>query len=124
MITQFSSKFIKNNKGCYSLRQVNSLSFIRDKRSVITLEDIVKSELPNQDKIWFIWNKLDFNYEKREECYNQSKKLQKIFASLGGLVFCHSYFDIFFFFGQVGLFTLKEIEIIFNEILKYSKRFS
>lgn len=72
----FTKTYLKKNKGCYTLKQVNNLSFINNK--VITIEDILKSEINISDKLWVLWKIGDFNYNLRLKMYNNSKKLQTI----------------------------------------------
>lgn len=120
MNLEFTKDYILKNKGCYEESQVLQLSFIN--QSVITIEDILNSEIPFKDKIWFIWNKGEFLYDERKECYNQSKELQEVFTrnftSHGGRVFYSSSYDGYSFGGQVGFEDQKRI---IKELLKYSK---
>ena len=51
MKTTFTKTYIRKNKGCYTLKQVNSLSFINNDE--ITINDVLKSEISLSDKIWF-----------------------------------------------------------------------
>jgi hypothetical protein len=55
MKTEFTKTHIRKNKGCYKLKEVNSLSFINNEK--ITIIDIIKSEIKLSDKLWFVkWN--------------------------------------------------------------------
>jgi len=118
MKTTFTPKFIKDNKECYSLLQVNKLSFIKQK--TITLEDIIKSEIPFKDKIWFIWANCSFDWDKRIECYRQSKKIQEIFNKYGWVVDDFIYLSWTSVLGP-GL-PISEQKTILSEVLKYSKK--
>ncbi len=113
MKTTFKPEYIREHKGCYTSEQVDALSFI--KKPIITLEDIINSEIPFKDKIWFLWTQCDFGYDQRMECYDNSKKLQEIFS---GWVFdtVRYYYDFSIY--SVGLYKEK---IILEEILTYSK---
>lgn len=117
MKTKFTPKFIKENKGCYSLKQVNSLSFIKQKS--ITLEDVFKSKIPFKDKIWFLISNCDFDYENRRKCFYGSKKLQELYtkkySSLGVdfSSWCSSLIC------SAGLYFKSEENTILSEILEY-----
>lgn len=52
----FTTKFMTDNCGCYSDSKLMQCSFMS--LSVITLESIIKSEIPLRDKYWFICKKL------------------------------------------------------------------
>jgi len=60
---KFTKHFIRKNKGYYTLKQVNQLSFINNKE--ITLKDIINSEIDIKDKYWFIYNNCNFNVDER-----------------------------------------------------------
>ena len=115
MKTMFNKTFIRKNKGCYTLKQVNQLSFINNKE--ITLKDIIKSEIPNKDKIWFIWNNCNFDYNKRLECYNQNEKIKNIFTS--GRGFASVCYDFVIFSGTVGFYPKLQQNTILNEVYKF-----
>ena len=56
MQTTFTKKFMQDNRGCYSQAQLNDCSFMQ--QEPITLESILKSEIPLKDKYWFVCRKL------------------------------------------------------------------
>ena len=55
MKKEFTKAFILSERGCYSREQVESLSFIN--QEVITLKDMLTSELPLKDKFWWLCKK-------------------------------------------------------------------
>lgn len=52
----FTKKFMRENRGCYSLEQLEACSFM--KRETITAESILESEIPDNDKVWFFFVKV------------------------------------------------------------------
>jgi len=56
MTKQFSYRYLAQNKGCYTNKQLGNLSFI--KKEVISLNDILESEISLKDKYWFVCKKL------------------------------------------------------------------
>jgi len=65
MKKEFTKKYIIDNKGCYDINQVNSLSFINN--TEITILDIINSEMPTKDKIWFLFKKSDLTLDQKKE---------------------------------------------------------
>lgn len=59
MKKEFSPEYIRQHKGCYNDKQVDELSFIS--KASISIEDILKSEMPIKDKRWFLYNKCDLD---------------------------------------------------------------
>ncbi len=116
MKTEFTAKYIKENKGCYKLSQVNRLSFI--KNSVITINDIINSEMPDKDKIWWLLNKCNWSSTEKYKFINNNKKIRNILAG-HGLVFYYSYFVYYFCYVSVEYFTISEKNIILSEILNH-----
>jgi len=51
MQTLFTAQFMRDNKGCYSLEQVES-NVIKG-RDFVTATDILDCEIPTKDKYWF-----------------------------------------------------------------------
>ncbi len=52
----FTQKFMLENKGCYSTKQLNDCSFME--AEPVTLESILDSEINLKDKYWFVCKKL------------------------------------------------------------------
>lgn len=65
MIKTFTPKDIMTNKGCYSKEQVEILSFI--KQDIISILDILNSEIPLKDKRWYLWNKCDITLQDKKD---------------------------------------------------------
>jgi len=65
MVRTFTKEFIINNKGCYTYEQVNKLSFIN--KELITIDDIVNSEMPLKDKYWWLFKKCDLSLEDKQQ---------------------------------------------------------
>jgi hypothetical protein len=65
MKTTFSKEEIHENKGCYSHKQVNSLSFINN--NIITIKDILKSKISINDKCWFVYNNCDLSLDEKRK---------------------------------------------------------
>ena len=53
----FTKKYIAENKGCYSIDKVNTLSFYT--KEEITIEEISESEISLKDKFWFLVKKCE-----------------------------------------------------------------
>ena len=60
---EFTKDFMIENKGCYSLDQLNECSFM--KQEPITLESILNSEISVKDKYWFCCKKV-FSKEQNQ----------------------------------------------------------
>ncbi len=92
MKTKFTPVEIIQNKGCYSADKVNALEFM--KNPVILLEDIMRSNIPFEDKLWYLRNKcqaeskeliplgfmlvstfIDRLDDETKECYEYAKNL-------------------------------------------------
>ena len=58
MKTKFTPNEIMSNRGCYERSDVNKLSFIGN--SEIDINDILDSEIPINDKFWFVRNNCEF----------------------------------------------------------------
>lgn len=67
MNKKFTRKYIEDNKGCYSLEELNNCSFIKAKVKVITLDAILKSEIKLEDKFWFIIRKTNLTIRQKQE---------------------------------------------------------
>ena len=76
MKNTFTKAYLRKNKGCYTLKQINELSFINNK--VITLEDIINSEISFEDKLWWLNHNCDFWYYDKVGCYNTVQKVKTI----------------------------------------------
>lgn len=64
MQTIFTREFMENNRGCYSVEYLNSLSFMNSEP--ITLKSILESEIPLKDKYWFVCKKLATKEQNKE----------------------------------------------------------
>lgn len=53
---EFTKDFMYSNSGCYEEKKLNCCSFM--KLEIITLNDIVDSEIPLKDKFWFCCKKV------------------------------------------------------------------
>lgn len=112
---KFTKTFIRKNKGCYTLKQVNQLSFINNK--VITLDDIINSEISIQDKFWFLYNNCNFTYAEKVKVFKNNKKLNEIYISSSWVCsVCNSWSAVAI--GSVGL-SNKQLQIILGEFTKY-----
>lgn len=60
----FNKTYIRSNKGCYKLKQVNNLSFINNK--IITIEDILNSEIPLKDKLYFLFCSCELDLKDKQ----------------------------------------------------------
>jgi hypothetical protein len=65
MIKQFNKQDIINNKGCYSLEQVERLSFINKEK--INILDIINSEISLKDRFWFVRNKTNLTLSSKKQ---------------------------------------------------------
>lgn len=124
MKIKFTKTYVINHRGCYNKEQVLNLSFIN--KRIIKIEDIINSEIPYKDKIFFIWVMCEFNYKEKLELYNNSEKIQKILSKYysnasGWRLHSCSYFS-YLSFGEPA-YTKSEQNIILQEILEYSKKF-
>lgn len=80
MLKEFDKEYIIHNKGCYSLEEIEELSFINKKS--ITINDILKSEIKVRDKGWFLATKCDLNNEqKRDLAYKVAYTVLPIFET-------------------------------------------
>lgn len=52
---EFTEQFMQANCGCYSMEELYDCTFMHNKQ--ILLIDIVNSEIPLRDKLWFVVNK-------------------------------------------------------------------
>lgn len=59
----FTRHYIKSNRGCYSIDEVNNCSFMQKTR--ISLMTILNSEISLKDKLWFLIKKTDLTSEER-----------------------------------------------------------
>ena len=62
MKKEFTKEFILSERGCYSREQVNALSFINNE--IITLKDMLTSELPLKDKFWWLCKKCELTKDE------------------------------------------------------------
>jgi hypothetical protein len=80
MKKQFTPNEIRSNRGCYSLEEVNKLSFIN--KDSIDIIDILNSEIQIKDRLWFLRNKCNLNLaEKIKISYICAKTVSPIFKS-------------------------------------------
>ena len=63
MKTTFTKNYILENRGCYTLRDVNSLSFIN---KTITINDILSSEKSLKDKGWWVLRKCELTTKQKK----------------------------------------------------------
>jgi len=61
----FTKQYILDNKGCYSVDEVEKLSFIN--KEEIRLTDILNSEISIRDKRWFLYNKSKLSLGQKKE---------------------------------------------------------
>jgi hypothetical protein len=54
---KFTRAFMRKHRGCYIIKQLNQCSFMQGS-GPITLEAILSSEIPLEDKFWFVCKKL------------------------------------------------------------------
>ena len=64
MLKEFTKEYIRANKGCYTLEEVNELSFIN--KDNITLIDILNSEISIKDKRCFLFNKCELSLNDKK----------------------------------------------------------
>lgn len=118
----FTKTFIYKNKGCYTKEKVDKLSFINNK--IIIIEDILNSEIPYKDKIYFLWIN-GISYKEKVNIYDNSIKIRNIFkkyySSNGMVGFYDSYSYYYFSSGLVAITSEKNT--IIKEILKYIKKY-
>jgi hypothetical protein len=60
----FTPDYIRNNKGCYDLEQVNTLSFIGN--AEIDIQTLLASEMPLEDKYWFVIHKCKLTTKQQQ----------------------------------------------------------
>jgi hypothetical protein len=61
----FSKQFMIDNRGCYTLEQLEDCSFMKVE-DFVTLESILKSEIGLSDKFWFVCYKSATNEENQQ----------------------------------------------------------
>ena len=80
MKKEFTKEYITKNKGCYSIEQVEKLSFIN--KEVIIIYDLLNSEMPFKDKGWWVIRKCELtNKEKAELAYELAYAVLPIFEN-------------------------------------------
>ena len=62
----FTKQFMIENKGCYDLSDLMSTSFMKTGSEEISLQSILKSEIPLKDKYWFCCRKLFTKRQNQE----------------------------------------------------------
>ncbi len=62
MKKEFTKEYILLEKGCYSRGKVEELSFIN--KEIITLKDMLTSELPLKDKFWWLCRKCELTQDE------------------------------------------------------------
>ena len=67
MKKEFRIDYIKDNKGCYSTEDVVACSFINKEKEIISIMDILNSEIPLKDKGWFLVRKCDLTIAQKKE---------------------------------------------------------
>ena len=65
MKKEWTKQEIIANKGCYSIEEVEALSFIN--KDNITLLDILNSEISIKDKRWFLFNRCELTLDNKKE---------------------------------------------------------
>lgn len=68
MKNTFSKEFLLNNHGCYDDKTIPSLLEARGKEVDVTLEEIMSSNIPTEDKYWFLSNVV-LSLEERKELF-------------------------------------------------------
>lgn len=111
----FTKQDIIDKKGCYSLEQVNNLSFIN--KSKISLIDILDSKIPYKDKLYFFFICNKITNSEIENIWDNCKEIQKIITK-SGLVFGGSCY-YFGFVAQVA--SIKEL--IIKDLINYLTKF-
>lgn len=61
----FTPEYIYRHRGCYETESVDDLSFIGQKE--ISIETLIKSEMPLKDKFWFVLNKCKLTTRQKQE---------------------------------------------------------
>jgi len=64
MKKEFNKQYIVDNKGCYKSEQVMNLSFI--KKEIISINDIIESEISLKDKYWWVIRKCDLTLTQKQ----------------------------------------------------------
>jgi hypothetical protein len=64
MKQSFTKDFMIANKGCYSVKELEACSFMKNDN--ISLKSILQSEIHLLDKLWFLCHKLATNEENQE----------------------------------------------------------
>ena len=65
MRKEFTPDYILENKGCYEQHQVEALSFI--KKGIISIDDIIDSEILLKDKYWWVIKKCDLTIRQKQD---------------------------------------------------------
>ena len=66
----FTKEYISSNCGCYAPARENKLhkcSFMKTDSNEVQIMEIIDSEIPFQDKFWFIVQFAEFTVEQRQE---------------------------------------------------------
>lgn len=75
----FTHDFMKNNCGCYDLEKLMSCSFMQSKE--VTLESILKSEIPTKDKFWFYCIKVATKEQNQKIAIDLAEMVLPIYES-------------------------------------------
>ena len=65
MKTQFTHLELMNNKGCYSKEQ--ALKFCQNRPEIVTIKEILESEISIKDKTWFIYNSCALSLDEKKK---------------------------------------------------------
>ena len=65
MKTQFTHEGLLNSKGCYSKEQ--ALEFCQGRPEIVTIKEILESEISIQDKRWFVYNSCDLSLDEKKK---------------------------------------------------------
>ena len=107
----YTKEEIIERKGCYTLKRVNNLSFINNK--VISLEDILNSEIPTKDKLYFYF--MNSTFKESTILYESSTLIQKRWVGSAW-----SFYDFYDWVSGAAA-SVKDRKMILNEIKKFIK---
>lgn len=117
MKIKFTPEYIREHKGCFSMEQVNQLSFINQKE--IDILEILNSEIETQHKVYFlIYNCFNpKNKIEREHCFNLRHEIRQILYDNG-------WGGVFFYAAIAGLSDIRVeseiLELLINTIKQNS----
>ncbi|MFA5935032.1 MAG: putative immunity protein [Candidatus Paceibacterota bacterium] len=65
MKTQFTHLELLANKGCYSKER--ALQFCQDRPEIVTIKEILESEISIKDKRWFVYNACELSLNEKKK---------------------------------------------------------